>query len=105
MWAVASNGATALLYPAPPPEAKTKGTLMQGTPKEQVRTRAEAEFKKKEIKANANAQGMADYIAEGRAVREKTARLRSLRLAKQAADPSAGSVTGTNGASKPRAKS
>jgi hypothetical protein len=47
--------------------------------------RAEASFKKEE-RAREGAKAMRDYEAEGRAIREKTARLRLLRLAKEAAD-------------------
>ena len=46
--------------------------------------RAEASFKKEE-RAREGAMAMRDYEAESRAVHEKTARLRALRLAKQAA--------------------
>jgi uncharacterized protein YjbJ (UPF0337 family) len=45
--------------------------------------RAEASFKKEE-RAREGAQAMLEYEAEGRAVREKTARLRALRLAAEA---------------------
>ena len=47
--------------------------------------RAQASFKKEE-RAKEGKKGAADYEAEGRAVREKTARLRALRLAKEAAE-------------------
>ncbi|HEY6258366.1 MAG TPA: hypothetical protein VIY51_21490 [Xanthobacteraceae bacterium] len=47
--------------------------------------RAEASFKKEE-RAREGAKAMRDYEAESRAVSAKTARLRSLRLAKEAAD-------------------
>ena len=47
---------------------------------------AEASFKKQEHKAREGAKTMTDYEAVGRAVREKTARLKSLRLAKEAAE-------------------
>jgi hypothetical protein len=50
-----------------------------------AREKAEASFKK-EQRAKDGIKAMADYEAEGRAVREKTARLRALRLAKEAAD-------------------
>jgi hypothetical protein len=45
---------------------------------------AEASFKKDE-RAKYGKKAMADYEAEGRAGRENTARLRTLRLAKEAA--------------------
>ena len=44
---------------------------------------------KKAQKARDGQQAMADYEAEGRAVRVKTARLRELRLAKEAAEEAA----------------
>jgi hypothetical protein len=50
-----------------------------------VTDRAEASFRKEE-RAREGAKAMRDYEAEGRAVREKTARLRLLRLAKEAAE-------------------
>lgn len=50
-----------------------------------ARTRAEASFKKEE-RAREGAQAMMEYLANNRAVREKTARLRALRLAKEATD-------------------
>ena len=51
----------------------------------EARDRAEASFKKQEQRAREGAKAMADYEAEGRATREKTARLKSLRMARQAA--------------------
>jgi len=48
--------------------------------------RAEALFKKKQEQLREGQQAMAEYLADGRAVREKTARLRALRLARDAAD-------------------
>jgi hypothetical protein len=50
--------------------------------------RAEASFKKEE-RAREGAKAMREYEAEGRAVREKTARLKLLRLAKEAAEKTA----------------
>jgi hypothetical protein len=49
------------------------------------RTQAEAQFKKTQ-KQQEGAAAMAAYVAEGDAVRAKTARLRALRLAKELAD-------------------
>ena len=46
---------------------------------------AEANFKKTQ-KIMEGRKAMADYEAQGRAVREKTARLRALRLAKEVAE-------------------
>ena len=48
----------------------------------QARARAEANFKKEE-RAREGAKAMMEYEAEARATREKTARLRALRLAKE----------------------
>jgi hypothetical protein len=50
--------------------------------------RAEASFKKEE-RAREGAKAMREYEAESRAVYEKTARLKALRLAKEAADRAA----------------
>jgi hypothetical protein len=52
---------------------------------DQNRKRAEAAFKKEE-RARDGAKAMMEYEAKTRAVREKTARLRALRLAMQASD-------------------
>ena len=52
------------------------------------RTQAEAQFKKTQ-KQQEGAAAMAAYVAEADAVRAKTARLRELRLAKEAADKAA----------------
>jgi hypothetical protein len=52
------------------------------------RTQAEAQFKKTQ-KQKEGAETMAAYVAEAEAVRAKTARLRELRLAKEAADKAA----------------
>jgi hypothetical protein len=64
-----------------------KETILSRNSKD-VTDRAEASFKKEE-RAREGAKAMRDYEAESRAVREKTARLRSLRLAKEAADQAA----------------
>jgi hypothetical protein len=50
-----------------------------------VRARAEANFKKEE-RAREGAQAMNEYQANGREVRENMAKLKALRLAKEAAD-------------------
>ena len=52
---------------------------------DQVRARAEANFKKEE-RAKEGAKAMMEYQANSRIVREKTERLRALRLAKEAAE-------------------
>jgi hypothetical protein len=54
-----------------------------------AQARAEASFKKKEIQLREGAKAMAEYVAAGRAEREKTVRLRLLREAKQAAEAEA----------------
>jgi hypothetical protein len=50
------------------------------------RDQAEIRFKKAQKAAQDAQEARAQYEAEARAMREKTARLRALRLAKQAAD-------------------
>lgn len=50
-----------------------------------ARARAEANFKKEE-RAKEGAKAMMEYQANGRLVRERTQRLRALRLAKEAAE-------------------
>jgi hypothetical protein len=52
---------------------------------DRVQKRVEALFKKEE-RAREGAEAMLEYKADGCAVREKTARLRALRLAKEAGD-------------------
>ena len=64
-----------------------KETILSKNSKD-VMDRAEASFKKEE-RAREGAKAMRDYEAEGRAVREKTARLKLLRLAKEAAEKKA----------------
>ena len=54
--------------------------------KQQAQDRAEATFKKKEQRAIEGAKAMKEYEAEGIAVQKKTARLKALRLAKEAAE-------------------
>lgn len=54
----------------------------------QARSRAEASFKKEE-RAKDGAKAMVEYQANSRMVREKTERLKALRLAKEAADKEA----------------
>jgi len=57
------------------------------TKSDEVRARAEANFKKEE-RAKDGARAMMEYQANSRMVREKTERLKALRLAKEAADKS-----------------
>ena len=58
--------------------------------KEVLKKRADARFKQDE-RAREGMKAMLEYEAEGRAVREKTARLRALRLDKEAAEKNEGS--------------
>ena len=55
------------------------------TESNEARARAEASFRKEE-RAKEGAQAMMEYQANRRMIREKTERLKALRLAKQAAD-------------------
>jgi hypothetical protein len=57
------------------------------------RTRAEAQFKKTQ-KQQEGAAAVAAYVAEADAVRAKTARLRELRLAKEATDKAVNDQSG-----------
>ncbi len=56
------------------------------TDSKDAKARAEANFKKKQDQAREGAQAWKEYQEQGQATRDKTARLRSLRLAKEAAD-------------------
>ena len=62
---------------------------------QQVRDRAHAQFKKAAQPVEGRGAG-AEYRAETLAVREKTARLRSLRLAKEAADSETAAAEATH---------
>ena len=53
---------------------------------EEARQRAETKFEKAKTASRESDKVWAQHEAEGRAVRAKTARLKSLRLAKEAAD-------------------
>jgi hypothetical protein len=55
----------------------------------EARARAESNFKKEE-RAKEGAKAMMEYQANGKIVREKMARLRALRLEKEAAEKAAG---------------
>jgi len=55
------------------------------TKSNEARARAEASFSKEE-RAKEGAKAMMEYLANSRMVREKTERLKALRLAKEAAD-------------------
>jgi len=50
------------------------------------RSEAEARSRKAAQRVTEGAKAMADYVADGHAVRAKTARLKELRLAKEAAE-------------------
>jgi hypothetical protein len=54
----------------------------------EAHARAEANFKKEE-RAKDGAKAMMEYQAEGKAIRDKMAKLKALRLAKEAADAAA----------------
>jgi len=54
----------------------------------EAKARAEAIFKKKENQLKEATAAMAEYQAANRALAERTARLRQLRLAKEAAEAS-----------------
>jgi hypothetical protein len=58
---------------------------MLTTRSNEARTRAEASFRKEE-RAKEGARAMMEYQANSRKVREKTERLKALRLAKEAAE-------------------
>jgi hypothetical protein len=49
----------------------------------EARARAEENFKKKELQARENEKARAEYDAQGRATRQKTERLKALRLAQE----------------------
>jgi hypothetical protein len=68
----------------PFPQIAEKETTLT-TKTDEARARAEASFKKEE-RAREGAQAMTEYLADGKKVREKTERLRALRLAKEAAE-------------------
>jgi hypothetical protein len=59
--------------------------FLSKSPKE-MQERADASFKRKEIQAREATKAMIDYEAANVAEREKTARLKAQRLAKEAAD-------------------
>ena len=65
-------------------QARRKETTLT-TKSNEARARAEASFRKEE-RAKEGAKAMMEYQANGRMIREKTERLKALRLAKEAAD-------------------
>jgi hypothetical protein len=73
----------------PAQKEKTLATRASEARSTENKARAEASFKKEE-RAKEGAKAMMEYQANGRVVREQMARLKALRLAKQAADEAAG---------------
>ena len=69
-------------------QTRRKGDIVKNS-KEALKKRADARFKKDE-RVREGTMAMLEYEAEGRAVREKTARLRALRLDKEAAEKNEG---------------
>lgn len=67
---------------------------------DETHRRAEALFKK-EQQLRGGGQAMTEYQTELQATREKTARLRALRLARDAADPSSPPPVKRNGPRSP----
>ena len=63
----------------------TEEATLKTQSNEGARARAEASFRKEE-RAKEGAKAMMEYQANGRMIREKTERLKALRLAKEAAD-------------------
>jgi hypothetical protein len=72
----------------PAQQEKTLATRASEARATETKTRAEASFKKEE-RAKEGAKAMLEYQASGRAIREQMARLKALRLAKEAADAAA----------------
>jgi len=66
------------------PESLKEETTLT-TRSDEARARAEASFRKEE-RAKEGGKAMMEYQAQSRLIREKTERLRALRLAKEAAD-------------------
>ena len=69
-------------------QTRGKGDILTNS-KEALKKQADARFKKDE-RVREGTKAMLEYEAEGRAVREKTARLRALRLDKEAAEKNEG---------------
>lgn len=69
-------------------QTRRKGDIMTNS-KEALKKQADARFKKDE-RVRDGTKAMLEYESEGRVVREKTARLRALRLGKEAADKNEG---------------
>jgi len=62
-----------------------KMEMILTTKSDEARARADANFRKEE-RAKAGAKAMMEYQANSQVIREKTERLKALRLAKEAAD-------------------
>ena len=69
-------------------QTRRKGDIVTNS-KEALKKQADARFKKDE-RVREGTKAMLEYETEGRAVREKTARLRALRLDKEAAEKNEG---------------
>ena len=80
----ANPGPIPALLAHPFPQVAEKETTLT-TKSDEARARAEASFKKEE-RAKEGAKAMTEYLANSEKVREKTERLKALRLAKEAAD-------------------
>jgi hypothetical protein len=76
------------------PDSETKETTLATIASEarssEAKARAEASFKKEE-RAKEGAKAMSEYQANSKVVRERMAKLKALRLAKEAADKAANS--------------
>lgn|GEM_PF-1220307 len=73
----------------PAQQEKTLATRASEARSSEIKARAEANFKKEE-RAKEGAKAMSEYQANSRVVREQMARLKALRLAKEAAAEAAG---------------
>ena len=71
---------------------RTLPTKSQEARSNEARARADASFRKEE-RAKDGAKAMMEYLDNSRQVRERTERLRALRLAKEAADKKAADKT------------
>jgi hypothetical protein len=74
----------ALIWPEYWAEVCPKGVTALKKDLQQARDLAEASFKKKEAQLREGQKAMAEYNMDRRALRDKTARLRALRLARDA---------------------
>jgi hypothetical protein len=75
----------------PAHKEKTLATRATEARATEAKNRAEASFKKEE-RAKEGAKAMLEYQANGRIIREQMARLKALRLAKEAAEAAAGAT-------------